>query len=196
MTTFLSSEYWTDRYHNQQIGWDVGAPSTPLKQYLDQILDKRLRILIPGAGNAHEALYAYESGFEQVHILDFSDVPLRQFKENCPNFPTSHMHHQDFFDHEGSYDLILEQTFFCALNPSLRQAYVKKMHSLLKPSGKLVGVMFSKEFENPGPPFGGWPEDYKELFQEYFNHVKIEECYNSITPRMGAEVFISITSPK
>ncbi|GHB50635.1 SAM-dependent methyltransferase [Mongoliitalea lutea] len=174
----------------------MGTPTTPLKQYLDQILDKDLKILIPGAGNAYEAQYAYELGFEQVHVLDFSEIPLNQFKVNSPKFPISQLHCQDFFEHEGKYDLILEQTFFCALNPSFRQAYVKKMHSLLKPSGKLVGVMFSKEFEIPGPPFGGWPEDYKGLFQEYFNHVKIEECYNSITPRMGSEVFVSIALPK
>ncbi|UJP64496.1 methyltransferase domain-containing protein [Mongoliitalea daihaiensis] len=196
MTTFLSSQYWTDRYQQQQTGWDIGSPSYPLKQYLDQIQDKSLQILIPGAGNAHEAQYAYESGFSQVHILDFSAVPLEHFKQNCPKFPTAQVFHQDFFHHQGNYDLILEQTFFCALHPEQRMEYVQKMHSLLKPSGKLVGVLFNREFEKAGPPFGGSAASYQSIFEQYFDAVSIEPCYNSIPPRTGSEVFIQIALPK
>lgn len=43
--------------------------------------------------------------------------------------------------------VLMEQTFFCAINPSLRKDYVAKMHELLAPNGKLVGVLFDKEFE-------------------------------------------------
>ena len=56
--------------------------------------------------------------------------------------------HGDFFDHAGVYNLIIEQTFFCALDPSLRGSYVEKMHSLLADGGKIAGVLFDKEFEN------------------------------------------------
>ena len=96
----------------------------------------------------------------------------------------------DFFEHKGQYDLILEQTFFCAIDPALRSCYVTKMHELLKPSGKLVGVLFNRSFDG-GPPFGGSKEEYEQLFSKHLHIKKMELCYNSILPRQGAEIFFS-----
>lgn len=196
MSNFLSADYWTQRYAIGQTGWDIGSPATPLKQYLDQIQDKSLHILIPGAGNAYEAHYAFELGFYNVHVLDFSPLPLEHLKQNCPNFPDSQIHTQDFFIHNGSYDLILEQTFFCALDPALRLNYVRKMKELLKPTGVLAGVLFNKIFESQGPPFGGTIQEYHILFESQFNNVLIEPCFNSIPPRKDSEVFIQVSSNK
>lgn len=35
-----------------------------------------------------------------------------------------------FFNHVGSYDLILEQNFFCVLDPKLRTTSAQKVHEL------------------------------------------------------------------
>ena len=43
--------YWEERYQKQDTGWDIGTISTPLKEYIDQLTDKKCRILLPGAGN-------------------------------------------------------------------------------------------------------------------------------------------------
>ena len=61
-------EYWSKRYEEGQTGWDIGYPSTPIKTYIDQIKDKNLRILIPGAGNAYEAEYIFKEGFKNVFV--------------------------------------------------------------------------------------------------------------------------------
>ncbi|EOZ99077.1 hypothetical protein A33Q_0785 [Indibacter alkaliphilus LW1] len=190
MTKRLDAQYWTERYKENQTGWDVGSATTPIKQYLDQIYQKEVKILIPGAGNAHEAKYAFENGFQNVYVLDISAHPLEKFQKSCSSFPEKQLLHKDFFEHEDKYDLILEQTFFCALDPSLRSEYVKKMHSLLNPGGKLVGVLFGVEFTYDGPPFGGKREDYLDLFGEKFSKLSIEPCYNSIVPRQGSELFL------
>ena len=75
--------------------------------------------------------------------------------------------HQDFFEHKGKYDLVLEQTFFCALDPAKRKDYVEKMYELITPKGKLAGVLFDREFEG-GPPFGGRKNEYENLFKTKF----------------------------
>jgi SAM-dependent methyltransferase len=134
--------YWTSRYHNNEIQWDAGGITTPLKEYFDKLNDKSLSILLPGAGNAYEAEYLFHEGFEEVFVMDVSEVPLQNLKTRVAGFPTSHLLQEDFFNHEGEYDLIVEQTFFCALHPAQREEYAKKMHQLLKPGGKLVGVLF------------------------------------------------------
>ncbi|MCH7412347.1 TPMT family class I SAM-dependent methyltransferase [Belliella sp. R4-6] len=190
MNLSLDEQYWTSRYLQNQIGWDVGQATFPIKQYLDQIVNKDLKVLIPGAGNAHEATYAFESGFKNLHILDLSKYPLDKFMEKHPNFPASNVHQEDFFLHNGKYDLIIEQTFFCALLPNLRNEYVIKMHQLLEKEGVLMGVLFSKSFEQDGPPFGGDIDLYKSIFENHFEIKTLEPCYNSIPPRKGAEVFI------
>ena len=99
----------------------------------------------------------------------------------------------NYFELTGNYDLILEQTFFCAISPELREHYVEKTYNLLTPNGKLVGLLFNYLFEENGPPFGGNISEYRELFQDKFCLNKIEECYNSILPRKGKELFINFS---
>lgn len=95
---------------------------------------------------------------------------------------------QDFFAHQGKYDLIVEQTFFCALDPTLRPVYVQHMEELLKENGKLVGLLFDREFEG-GPPFGGTQSEYRSLLGARLDLPLMEPCYNSAAPRKGTEVF-------
>jgi methyl halide transferase len=186
----LDARYWTERYTNQQTGWDANAITTPLKEYFDQLKNKNISILIPGCGNAHEAEYLHKQGFQRVFLADISDVPLENFAQRVPDFPHDQLINEDFFLLEGKYDLIVEQTFFCALDPAMRKAYVKKMHELLKPSGRLVGLLFNDSLNDDHPPFGGSAEEYKRLFEDYFEFEKFEIAHNSIAPRAGRELFI------
>ena len=43
--------------------------------------------------------------------------------------------------YEGAYDLIVEQTFFCAISLELRAPYTKESESTLKPNGKINGFI-------------------------------------------------------
>ncbi|AGA78638.1 methyltransferase [Echinicola vietnamensis] len=195
MCPSLDENYWLGRYQRNQIGWDAGEATIPLKQYLDQLHDYEVEILIPGAGNAHEVAYAFQKGFQHVHALDIANAPLKRFQQRYPLFPSANLHHENFFDHRGQYDLVLEQTFFCALHPNLRNDYVKKMAQLLKPEGRLVGVLFDILFERDGPPFGGDKEMYVNLFTKELDVLKMEPCYNSIKPRAGSELFFVAKRP-
>jgi SAM-dependent methyltransferase len=187
----LDATYWNDRYQQHQTGWDVGHVSTPLKKYIDQLTNKDIAILIPGCGNSYEAEYLLQQGFNNITLIDISPLLTQQLAEKFSTYVGNRLNiiTGDFFALEGQYDLILEQTFFCALEPSLRGAYVRKMYSLLKPGGKLVGVLFDRAFEG-GPPFGGSQEEYEGLFAPLFNIQVLAPCYNSIKPRMNAEVFM------
>jgi thiopurine S-methyltransferase len=184
--------FWNNRYQTGETAWDIGYPSPPLKEYLDQIADKSLRILIPGAGNAWEAEYAWKQGFSRVEVVDIAPDAVSAFKQRVPDFPASQLHLLDFFELDKQYDLVLEQTFFCALDPALRRRYAEKMQAILASSGKLVGVMFDEPMNPDRPPFGGNTAEYMELFSSYFQEVNIAPCYNSIQPRAGREVFVKL----
>jgi methyl halide transferase len=192
--TKQTKTYWTERYQNQSIGWDIGSPSEPLKVYIDQLTNKNISILIPGAGNAYEAEYLIAQGFTQVFVMDISAIPLQNFKSRNPKFPKEQLLEANFFEHTGHYDLILEQTFFCSFEPTKenRNLYGKKMAQLLKPNGKLVGVWFNIpliEGNMDKRPFGGSKTEYLNYLIPYFTVKTFETCYNSIKPRAEQELF-------
>ena len=196
-TTYsLTKDYWNNRYLNNDFGWDLGGISPPLKEYIEQIQNKELVILIPGAGNAHEAEFLWRSGFKNIYILDVAEVPLQNIAKRLPDFPKNQLIQQDFFDHKGKYDLIIEQTFFCAIHPSLRGLYAKQMVALLKPTGKLIGLLFNDLLNVDKPPFGGFKEDYKVLFEPFFYIKIMETAYNSVLPRADRELFICMEPKK
>jgi len=189
----LNSKYWENRYKNNDIGWDCGMITTPLKDYIDQISDTSLKILIPGAGNSYEFEYLIQKGFTNVSVLDYAPTPLNKLKEKFPHVDEKDFIEKDFFKLENQFDVIIEQTFFCALDLELRIKYAKKMHSLLKPKGIIVGVLFQFPLTEVGPPFGGSIEEYQKLFQTDFHIKKLETAYNSIKPREGKELFFIFT---
>ncbi|UKJ07524.1 methyltransferase domain-containing protein [Solitalea lacus] len=190
----LNQAYWDDRYQNQQTGWDLGMVSPPLKAYIDQLSDKSISILIPGCGNAYEAEYLLNSGFTNVTVVDIAETLTTSLSQQLSPFISNgslKIITGDFFEMEGQFDLILEQTFFCAIAPQMRENYVSKTHQLLKPDGRLVGVLFNRTFELQGPPFGGNKAEYITLFESKFELKTIDDCSNSVQPRAGTELFIN-----
>ena len=74
--------------------------STPIKEYIDQLSDKSMRILIPGCGYGHEAVYLIQKGFSNVHVLDFSPEPLAELAKTELGENIS-LHCADIFQFEG-----------------------------------------------------------------------------------------------
>ncbi len=185
----LDKVFWEGRYTNNTTGWDLLTISSPIKTYIDQLKNKNQHILIPGAGNAYEAEYLWHKGYRNVWLVDIAQTPLSNFLLRVPEFPKSQCLNIDFFELDQKFDLILEQTFFCALEPRLRNDYVLKMHDLLNKNGKLVGLLFDFELTESGPPFGGNEEMYRNYFSNTFNIKTMERAYNSDYSRANKELF-------
>lgn len=186
----MNEKYWTQRYLEDNTPWDMGNAAPPLTGFLQGFYHRQQPILIPGAGNAYEAEWLWANGFTNVFVVDISEEPLKKLKQRCPHFPEDHLLHTDFFNLNLQFDLVLEQTFFCALPPELRPDYVSKMKDILKPGGHLTGVLFDFPLTEKGPPYGGSEEEYRTLFANSFSIYKMERCYNSIKPRAEKEIFI------
>lgn len=189
MTTWNKS-YWEDRYAQKEDFWNAKTITTPLKAYIDQLNDKTLRVLVPGVGHGHELVYLQQQGFTQSKGLDLTTIAFEETMKHEPSVSKDQVIVSDFFAHEGTYDLIIEQTFFCSLPIAKRKDYVQKMHGLLRPEGKLVGLLFDTDFDKPYPPFGGTKDEYLALFEPYFTIEVMERAFNSIKPRQDRELFI------
>lgn len=187
----LDSSYWNTRYINDETGWDIGHASPAIIDYFKD-KNESSSILIPGCGNAYEGEVLHRQGFTNIKLADFAETSKANFLKRYPTFDPHQFVIGDFFNLNGEYDYIVEQTFFCALTPSLREDYVLKMKELLSKKGKLVGLMFDATLNKEHPPYGGCKEDYVDLISKHFGSVKMDECRNSIPPRAGKELWIEI----
>ena len=82
----LNKDFGEKRYETNETGWDVGEITTPLKDYIDQIENKDLKILIPGAGNGYEFDYLISKGFKNVWVVDIAKQPLENLASRNPEF--------------------------------------------------------------------------------------------------------------
>jgi hypothetical protein len=191
--TQLNSNYWEERWKQSDTGWDIGYASPAIAKYIDTLMDKSLKILIPGCGSGYEAEYLHRNGFKNVFIADFSETALKSFSDRVPDFPKDHLLCGDFFElQENEFDVVLEQTFFCAISPELRDQYVQKMHSILNENGVLAGLLFDDPMNADHPPFGGNKAEYEVRFSKYFTIEKMEKCADSIQPRAGKELWFEL----
>ena len=50
--------------------------------YPKALKNKKLKILIPGCGNAYEGSYLMEQGFKNTYLIDLSETALKNFKKS------------------------------------------------------------------------------------------------------------------
>lgn len=189
----LGPASWDGRYSSGDTPWDLSGPTPEFARLLASgRLPRKGRVLVPGGGRGHDAILFAEKGYE-VDLVDFAPLALEAaLAEAAKRKATVFAYQQDFFDlpnlpyHAGSYDIFLEYTFFCAIDPSLRERYVKAAAALLRPGGWLVGLFFPLSTDKPGPPFQVSEDEVRKLFTPYFE-ITIEKPQESVKPRAGRE---------
>lgn len=185
----LDQSYWNTQWNENKTGWDIGYASPAIAEYISSYSNKDASILILGCGNAYEAEFFVENGFKSITLIDIAPKAVQLLKEKFSGDKQIKVLCEDFFLHQGSYDLIIEQTFFCALPIRMRQKYVWKMHQLLNKKGVLAGLLFNREFET-NPPFGGNKAKYERLFQYAFEFKSLDITDKSISARKNTELFM------
>jgi SAM-dependent methyltransferase len=73
----------------------------------------------------------------------------------------------------GQFDVVIEHTFFCAIDPALREDYVRAVGDVLKPGGRLFGI-FWLHGQPGGPPFDASKLELERLFSEKFTWLGFE----------------------
>ena len=192
----LDARYWDKRYATGSTGWDLGRANSGLIQEVRQRASKDDRILIPGAGSAYEAEALWNAGFVNTVVVDWAPQAFTRLRsqDTVAHFAKvgvdvlAQTRVTDFFDLNSKFDLLLEQTFFCALPPAQRPAYVEQAYRLLQPNGQWLGILFNREFPTSGPPFGGTLAEYKQLFSRFFHIDHLDVWNHSVGPRLGSEL--------
>lgn len=190
----LSASSWDARYQEGNTPWDLSGPTPEFARLLkEDWFPRRGRALVPGGGRGHDAILLARHGLD-AHLVDFAPLALTAVQEAASaEKATVITYRQDFFHLpqlaalQESFDLMLEYTFYCAIDPALRADYAKAAHALMKPGGLLVGLFFPLQPKGEGPPFVVSKEEIETLFAPYFE-LKFETPQASVKPRAGSEI--------
>lgn len=181
--------FWAARYAAGETGWDKGEPSPGLVDFL--VENEALApgtVLVPGCGYGHDARALAAAGFE-VTAIDVVPAAIERARALAREqrarvqFETA-----DFFSLSaalrGPYDWLFEHTFFCAIDPERRDAYVRIVADLVRPGGHLLGVFYHIQPET-GPPFGTTRAELVARFSPAFTlaHESVPRSYPTRTDK-------------
>ena len=182
---------WDALYRAGQIFWDKGAPSPPMKQYLERHR-LRGRALVPGCGHGHEVALAVGHDLDATG-LDIAPAGLADARALYPDLATRFIV-GDFFnppaDMRGAFDVVLEHTCLSGLHPTLRGHYRRGVDLTLRAGGLLVGVWFINPNLGPGeegPPFPLSVPDLTALFADGYETLEDYVPDVAFETRVGRE---------
>lgn len=170
------STNWDEQYEKQETPWDKGAASPGLVDFLTAEPVKG-RVLVPGCGFGHD-VRALAATADEVVGLDIAALAV----EGADRFPKAGREryvHGSLFDLpaeiRGAFDCVFEHTCFCAINPSLRSAYVDSVAGALKQGGQYLAVFYldpGNDSPEEGPPFEVSLSELDRLFLPRFDLVR------------------------
>lgn len=162
-------EFWNQRYAAACTPWDLGAAPPALLRFLSTNPGEGRRVLVPGCGSGHE-IPAFANAGYQVTALDFSAEAIARVRRQLGHRADITLLCGDFFTapfSPGSFDLIYERTFLCALPLARRAELVACTARWLRPGGQVAGLYFYGP-KDDGPPFGLESEEAARLFDPQF----------------------------
>ncbi|KAH7442715.1 hypothetical protein KP509_03G100900 [Ceratopteris richardii] len=152
----LKTDSWEECWVNDVTPWDLGKV-TPVVADLVKRNDLPVGCaLVPGCGSGYDVV-ALASHERHVIGLDISSTAVGQAQKLWHERESSAFEFlcADFFEYKprDPFDLILDYTFFCALEPSLRSLWGVKVNELLASEGELITIMFPMDTFEGGPPY-------------------------------------------
>ncbi len=181
---------WQKHYDDNDLAWDLGEVAQPFVRLWEDNVLQPGTLIVPGCGQGHEVIYFAERGF-RVTGVDYSPGAVKLLGESLKHKDlNAQVLHRDFFEletaHDQGYDAMLEQTFFCAIRPDQRPAYVETVSRILKSGGLLFGL-FYETGEEGGPPFNTTEADIRNHFSGAFDIERLEKCSFSSEKRKDKE---------
>lgn len=190
-------EFWEERYFTKNTPWDTKTTTPALINSINHSKSKKIAIL--GCGYSKDSLFLAKTG-HLVYPIDFAEKPIKYLngiksKEDISNlFPL----HQNIFNLHKKYydffDIVIEYTCFCAIDPQRRPQYADLISNILNESGKFIALFFPterrKEDSDKTPPFYVNLDETLLMFKNKFNFLKIDKNPDSIKPRRGFETLV------
>lgn len=187
-------QFWEDIYLENDTGWDLKGVTPFFDSISNDLIQGKVCIL--GCGRGYDAIMFAEKGFD-VTAVDFAPTPISELNKLAIQKSVIITTVQDDIfslveKFPDTFDYVIEQTCFCAIDPNRRKEYETLVRTILKPGGKLVGLWFplDKSQEEGGPPFGTTIYEVKSIFNSGWKIEKENFPSQSVEPRKGREKLI------
>ena len=181
--------FWDSRYETGRTPWNFGGVPADLKAFLKRHPGGG-RVFIPGCGWGYEVQAFADAGYD-VTAIDLSSAAVERARKLVDGDLASRIEVADFFSHAasaGSFDVVYERTFLCAIPPAQRVPYRDRMAQLLRPGGFLVGYFYYDTTDLDGePPFGLRSGEGDELFARNFLLTRDHPVNDSLPVFVGHE---------
>jgi SAM-dependent methyltransferase len=183
------ARYWEERYRNDSTPWDLKGPCPVFVDLLDSPrAPPRGRTAFPGCGAGHDVRLFRERGYDAIGF-DFAFEPRGVPFERLDVFDLG-MHHR------SEFDLIVEYTCYCAIDPARRAEYASSLAAALKPGGLLLALLFPVAEKEGGPPFAVSDREIPEVLGRELEMLSIESPLTSDPPRFRMERLAFLRRPR
>lgn len=186
---------WAARYREDNIPWDLGGPHPELVARLQKNgLERRrmghgVRAVVPGCGRGHDALALARAGW-RVTALDIVADLGADLTTELERYE-SQFYSSNALDYVSRppFEILFDHTFFCAIEPDLREQYGAMARRLLAFRGRLHAIVFpfNKPVTEGGPPFAMTTHDLEEALGESFKLVREDEIQHPAPGRQWQE---------
>jgi SAM-dependent methyltransferase len=179
--------FWEHLYRDEEASWELGRAAPPLAMYFAGHRPEGARVLVVGCGRGHEARMLAERGASVVAI-DISTRAIAAARAATPDGASVEFRVHDLFVPLAErFDLVVEHTCFCAIDPERRDEYVDRTADALVPGGRLVGLFYVHE-KPGGPPHTTDEKELRARFGRRFVIESLEDAEGSALAREGQEL--------
>ena len=184
----MNQREWEEKYRAGEAHWDHGAASPGLVDFLGEHRElPRGRVAVPGCGTGHDVRAWAKFGFG-AHGFDVAPTAIQLAVQETRAAGLQALFTRCDFLKETPpepFDYLWEHTLFCALQPDLRDQYVRAVKRWLKPGGTYVAMHYIVCGPD-GPP---WPVTLRELWQRFLPdfHLLGQWVPRSYASRCGRE---------
>jgi ubiquinone/menaquinone biosynthesis C-methylase UbiE len=195
----MNNTYWDNVYlekSEEDMSWFQEHPVKSLEMIKELGLSKSGSIIDIGGGDSRLVDHLLTEGFEDLSVLDISEVSLKKLKNRllgAGNKVAYLVSDVTEFRPPKLYDLWHDRATFHFLT-SIDQInkYLETANAALKPGGNLIISTFSKDGPEKcsGLPIHKYSEsELKELFQHYFTNTRCFEDTH-VTPWGKTQSFV------
>ncbi len=185
--------HWDALYQQGDTGWDLGEAAPPFVDLLaGPAAPSPGRLIALGSGRGHDALLFAAHGFNVLGV-DFAPSAVVTATETAAAQGLTdrvRFLQADIFalppEYRGAFDVVLEHTCMCALNPRLLDEYAALVARLLRPGGTYVALFFTHGHPG-GPPYTTDEAEIRRLFAPRLEIVHLAPALRSAPGFAGKE---------
>ncbi len=177
-------EFWHSKWASNQIGFHLNDVNPLLIEHWHRTEPQRHeKVFVPLCGKSEDLVWL-AAKHDNVHGVELSTIAVRSFFAEhfyTPLVIQVNAHHElyqfdelsiytgDYFTAPvESYDIVYDRAALVALPEDMRQEYVARLKSRLKPGGRILLITLDYEQrEMQGPPFSVPESEVERLFPEY-----------------------------